>query len=94
MDEPLPLDTILRMVSLYWFTSTFPRCIYPYRSILASHTKPLPISREKPLGYSYFPQELAGLPEAWDSLFPNLKFRSSHSKVRGPVLRYDQVGSG
>ena len=27
------LDTILETVSLYWLTETFPRSVYPYRSV-------------------------------------------------------------
>lgn len=33
VDEPLPLETILDFVSLYWFTETYPRAIYFYREV-------------------------------------------------------------
>lgn len=32
-DADPPVDKILESVSLYWLTDTFPRCIYPYRSV-------------------------------------------------------------
>lgn len=35
-NEPLSLDTILSMVSFYWFTETLPRSIYPYRSLISA----------------------------------------------------------
>lgn len=33
VNDSLPLDTILEFVSLYWFTKSFPRAIYPYREV-------------------------------------------------------------
>ncbi|KAL3461682.1 Alpha/Beta hydrolase protein [Aspergillus heterothallicus] len=71
---PIPLDTILAMTTLYWFTSTFPRALYHaelVKSVLAG--KPHPISKEKPMGYSLFPHDLVPLPKAWASeIYPNL----------------------
>jgi microsomal epoxide hydrolase len=81
--EPLPLDTILAMVSLYWFTDTFPRSLY-HAQVLQAILKGelLPISKEKPLGYSMFPRDLALLPEAWArQLYPNLVFFKAHDIV-------------
>jgi len=37
-DEDPPLEQILESVTLYWLTDTFPRCIYPYRSVCGHHT--------------------------------------------------------
>jgi microsomal epoxide hydrolase len=34
--DPLPLETILESISLYWFTETFPRSIYFYREVYHS----------------------------------------------------------
>ncbi|KAL2816210.1 Alpha/Beta hydrolase protein [Aspergillus cavernicola] len=80
--EPLPLDTILSMVSLYWFTSTFPRGLYHaelVKNFLSG--KPHPISKEKPLGYSLFPYDLALLPHAWaKQIYPNLVLFRTHLK--------------
>ncbi|KAF3069709.1 putative epoxide hydrolase [Daldinia childiae] len=81
--EPLPLDTILYMVSFYWFTSTYPRSLYPYRALVGSDrlSAALPISKNKPLGYSAFPREQAILPKAWaEQVYPNLVFYKAHSK--------------
>jgi microsomal epoxide hydrolase len=36
VDDPLPLETILDFVSLYWFTETYPRAIYFYREVWGS----------------------------------------------------------
>ncbi|KAJ6104879.1 alpha/beta-hydrolase [Penicillium sp. IBT 16267x] len=81
--EPFTLDTVLSMVSFYWFTRTFPRSLYHatlVRNLLAGD--PHPISMEKPLGYSLFPYDLAVLPKAWaEGIYPNLAFFRSHSKV-------------
>ncbi|EAW25566.1 epoxide hydrolase family protein [Aspergillus fischeri NRRL 181] len=85
-DEQPPLDAILANVSLYWFTSSFPRSIYPYRNIASFNA--LDTSKEKPLGYSYFPGELMLLPKAWaDDAFRNMVQYSVHEKVRATNLR-------
>lgn len=64
--EPIPLDTILLNASLYWFTRCFPRSIWPYRGLLtiATGTPDLTVNPNKPLGYSYFPVEIAFLPKS------------------------------
>ncbi|KAL7923104.1 Alpha/Beta hydrolase protein [Trichoderma austrokoningii] len=88
---PLPLDTILAMVSLYWFTDTFPRSLY-HAQVLQTILKgePLPISKEKPLGYSMFPRDVALLPEAWArQLYPNMVFFKAHD-VGGHFARLEQ----
>ncbi|KAH8901943.1 alpha/beta-hydrolase [Coniochaeta sp. PMI_546] len=48
-DEPLPLAVVLRMVSLYWFTDSLPRSLYPYRAALLGPDG-VRMCREKPLG--------------------------------------------
>lgn len=80
--DDIPLDTILSMVSLYWFTSSLPRCIWPYRQVMSPEE--VPISKTKPLGYSAF-KDLAFLPKAWEKSYPNLKFRKDHDKVRASI---------
>ncbi|KAF5524013.1 putative epoxide hydrolase [Colletotrichum aenigma] len=82
---PLQLETILDLVSLYWFTSTFPRSVYPYRplavSISSGSQLPIPTSKETPLGYSLFPNEVSFMPKAWaEAVYPNLKFYRTHEK--------------
>ncbi|KAH8668695.1 Alpha/Beta hydrolase protein [Xylariales sp. PMI_506] len=74
--EPLPLDTILGLVSFYWFTNTFPRSLY-HAEVLQTifQGKPLPITKVKPLGYTLFPGDLCLLPHGWaKQLYPNLVF--------------------
>ncbi|KAL7928265.1 Alpha/Beta hydrolase protein [Trichoderma chlorosporum] len=92
--EPIPLDTILAMVSLYWFTDTFPRSLY-HAQILQNLLRgsSLPISKEKPLGYSLFPRDLALLPKAWaHHLYPNLVFFKAHD-IGGHFARLEQPQS-
>lgn len=76
--DDIPLDTILSMISLYWFTSSLPRCIWPYRQLMFNgHGE---ISKTKPLGYSVF-KDISITPKAWSKHFPNMKFRKEHDKV-------------
>lgn len=82
-DEDPALDTILGIASLYWFTSSLPRCIWPYKGLFSRGSDPWPISKTKPLGYSAF-QDLSMLPKAWNKAFPNMKFRRDHDKVSRP----------
>ncbi|KAF4997309.1 hypothetical protein FDECE_12126 [Fusarium decemcellulare] len=75
--KPLQLGTILGLVSLYWFTDTFPRCLYPYRALWDSKYPDLGATV---LGYSYFPAEITGLPAAWGKvLYPNM-IRYDHNE--------------
>lgn len=72
------------MVSFYWFTRTFPRSLY-HAELVRNRFKgnAHPISKQKPLGYSLFPHDLAVLPKAWaEELYPNLVFFNAHSAVR------------
>jgi hypothetical protein len=39
-DETPPLKQILDSITLYWFTESFPRCIYVYREVRVSHLSP------------------------------------------------------
>lgn len=79
-DKQLPLDELLGNASLYWFTSSFPQSIYPYRGIATFNA--LETSKEKPLGYSHFSGEVLMLPKAWASeAFPNLVQHTTHQKV-------------
>ncbi|KAF2259527.1 epoxide hydrolase-like protein [Lojkania enalia] len=73
-DDSPPLSTILTNVSLYWFTSSFPRSIYPYRQLLLGN-RPEPPYLSKPLGFSFFPLEL----------FPGVR---SEVEKRGNVVFY------
>lgn len=82
---PLNLDTILSIVSLWWFTQTFPRSLY-HAALIPKFAEgiPHPISKKKPFGYSQFPYDLSIIPKAWaEYLYPNLLFFKAHSKVSG-----------
>ncbi|KAK4169582.1 putative epoxide hydrolase [Cladorrhinum sp. PSN259] len=83
--EPLSLDTIISMVSLYWFTDTYVRSMWSYRvltSIVGGSPPTMPTSYTKPFGYSAFRTEIATFPRPWaEYLFPNnLVFFKSHDK--------------
>lgn len=68
------LDTILADITLYWLTGCFPTSIYTYREkIKMSYVN-------KPVGYSYFPYELAPIPQAWAAKTGDLVFFKSHDK--------------
>ncbi|KAE8154004.1 Alpha/Beta hydrolase protein [Aspergillus avenaceus] len=82
VDDPLPSETILELVSLYWLTETFPRAIYPYRE------EKFPVTPEpsnlkyiqKPLGFSYFPNELFPVPKSWVETTGHLVFWRAHQR--------------
>lgn len=58
-DTDPSLDTILTNVTLYWFTQSFPRSIYPYReSFGKAAPPPAPPYIEKPFGYSWYRYEI------------------------------------
>lgn len=76
------------MVSFYWFTDTFPRSLYHSQALRGFREgKPFATSKEKPLGYTLFPHDLAVLPHAWaKQIYPNLVFFKAHTVVSGAVL--------
>ncbi|KAL4727120.1 hypothetical protein ACLX1H_006021 [Fusarium chlamydosporum] len=81
-DQDPPIDEILTSASLYWLTDTFPTSIYPYRQRFApgqggAHNLP-EWKVTKPLGYSWFPFELAPIPKAWVEKTGNLVFHRRH----------------
>ncbi|KAJ1324762.1 microsomal epoxide hydrolase [Microdochium nivale] len=78
--HPLSLECILECVGLYWFTSTFPRSIYPYRGMVTGAGWK-DVSKDIPFGYSYFSRELGFIPKAWaEKSYPNLAFYRAHEK--------------
>ncbi|XHG09607.1 hypothetical protein AWENTII_012654 [Aspergillus wentii] len=82
VDEPLPDETILEFVSLYWLTETFPRSIYTYREYYQGQRYDM-TSRwyiNKPFGFSYFPMELLPVPKSWVDTTGNLVFWKQHEK--------------
>jgi pimeloyl-ACP methyl ester carboxylesterase len=74
-DTTPPLETILDDITLWWFTNTMPRSVYPYRGIF-SPTMPARI--EKPFGFSLFPYEICpGMKECAEA-HGNLVFYRQH----------------
>lgn len=84
-DQTPPLDDILDSITLYWFTQSYSRCIYTYRQFHGSSAGNYSIHAnekyycKKPLGYSYFPKEVAPIPKAWVATTGNLVFHKQHS---------------
>ncbi|KAH6716400.1 Alpha/Beta hydrolase protein [Leptodontidium sp. MPI-SDFR-AT-0119] len=80
VDEPLSLDKILDSVSFYWYTETFPRSIYPYRQFFGPSPESMPLKYyvEKPMGYSWFPKEIAPIPKIWVKTTGNLVWHKQH----------------
>ncbi|KAH7401259.1 epoxide hydrolase-like protein [Pyrenochaeta sp. MPI-SDFR-AT-0127] len=66
------LNTILTDVTLYWLTGCYPTSIYPYREVIELRYV------DKPVGYSYFPYELAPIPKSWAAKTGNLVSFNSH----------------
>lgn len=78
--EPVSLEMILGMVSLYWFTSSFPRSVWPYRHLL-NRSAPASVPKTKPFGYSCFPYELSTMNESGArALTENLVFFAEYDK--------------
>ncbi|KAA8651702.1 epoxide hydrolase family protein [Aspergillus tanneri] len=86
-DVSLPLDTILGSVTLYWFTSTFPRGLYPYRTIDPTLIRHHPPPFQKPLGFSSFLMDLIPTPKSWlDGLSNLVWFRQRNKGAHFPAL--------
>lgn len=80
-DKDPSLDTILEVVSLYWFTDTIPRCLWFYRQPFEGKQNRVndpELFIEKPFGYSLFPKELLPAPKAWVETTGNLSFFRRH----------------
>jgi microsomal epoxide hydrolase len=83
-DEDPSLQEILTSVSLYWLTDTFPTAIYPYRQLftpgnVGAHENP-DWKITKPMGFSWFPYELAPIPKSWVETTGNLVFHRAHDR--------------
>lgn len=80
-EQPPALETILDAVSLYWFTETFPRSIFPYRNNgsppSTMHGSPENFLKV-PMGYSYFPYDIAPSPISWVKTTGNLVWHRAH----------------
>ncbi|OCF60366.1 hypothetical protein L486_03049 [Kwoniella mangroviensis CBS 10435] len=99
-DETPSLDTILTFISLYWFTDTFPSCIFSYRYGFGSKRNVHTADKEyqhKPTGYSYFPKEISPIPVHWVKTAHNLVWSREHkagghfAALEGPEILLDDV---
>lgn len=82
-DTDPTVDEILDSVTLYWFTDSFLRSIYPYRQFFGAkptffHNDPEFTITGKPFGYSYFPEELAPMPRSWVEKTGDLTWYREH----------------
>jgi microsomal epoxide hydrolase len=85
-DVTPPLDEILDSVTLYWFTQTISRCLYPYRQLHGNRSTTINLQTDpkyyiqKPFGYSYFPMENSPIPVAWVKTTGNLVWSREHDR--------------
>ena len=82
--ETPSIDDMLASTTLYWFTESFPRAIYPYRQFFGAeptffHNDPAYYVK-KPLGYSWHPEELSPVPRAWVAETGNLVWYREHKQ--------------
>ncbi|WWC64244.1 uncharacterized protein I303_106853 [Kwoniella dejecticola CBS 10117] len=80
-DEDPSIETILSFISLYWFTDTFPSCIFTYRYGFGSKRDESSAEKEynpKPMGFSYFPKEITPVPVHWVKTAHNLVWSREH----------------
>jgi len=95
---PVSLKTIQTFTSFYWFTNSYGRAMWAYRSLSSVVGGPLPnfpLSLTKPFGYSSFFVEIAALPRAWaEHLFPNLVLYKAHDKASRPMPRDKHTRNG
>jgi microsomal epoxide hydrolase len=68
------LNTILADITLYWLTGCYPTSIYTYREVKET------LYVDKPVGYSWFPYEIAPVPRAWAEKMGKIVFFRAHEK--------------
>lgn len=81
-DEDPSLHVILEDVTLYWLTDTISTSLWPYRQLftpgnIGAHENPA-WHINKPLGFSWFPKEIAPVPRAWTATTGDLVFFRQH----------------
>ena len=80
-DQELPLSAILDSATLYWFTETISKSLYPYRNVLQSPYHDLPeFYIHKPFGFSFFPNETTPTPIAWVATTGDLMWSRTHEE--------------
>jgi microsomal epoxide hydrolase len=83
-DDDPDLHTILEDVTLYWLTNCASTCLWPYRQLftpgnIGAHENP-EWHIQKPLGFSWFPKEIAPVPKAWVEATGNLVWFRQHDR--------------
>jgi microsomal epoxide hydrolase len=83
-DDTPDLHTILEDVTLYWLTNCASTCLWPYRQLftpgnIGAHENP-EWHIHKPLGFSWFPKEIAPIPKTWVETTGNLVWHRQHDK--------------
>jgi len=86
-DRDPPLEDILRAVTMWWITGTFPTSIYAYREIFGREAgwwgellEGGHLFLEKPLGYSLFPKEIIPVPGSWAAKTGKMVFFRQHER--------------
>ncbi|WWC73311.1 uncharacterized protein I206_107278 [Kwoniella pini CBS 10737] len=99
-DESPSLEIILNFINLYWFTDTYPSCIFTYRYGFGSKRDENSAEKEfnnKPTGYSYFPKEITPVPPHWVKTAHNLVWTREHKSgghfaaLEGPETLWEDV---
>lgn len=83
-DKDPDLHTVLADVTLYWLTNCASTCLWPYRQlftpgIIGAHEDP-EWYIHKPLGFSWFPKEIAPVPKGWIETTGNLVWYKQHNR--------------
>ncbi|KAL7266697.1 hypothetical protein RUND412_010748, partial [Rhizina undulata] len=93
-DEDPPLDKILEMVTLWWFTQTFPKGIYSYRGLIFGVPTPEAFPLSVPFEFSNFAHEIAPAPESWCRVSGDLVIYGHHEKTFRGFGATRSVGGG
>lgn len=83
-DEDPDMQTVLADVTLYWLSNCASTCLWPYRQLftpgnIGAHENP-EWHIHKPLGFSWFPKEIAPVPKAWVETTGNLVWHRQHDR--------------
>ncbi|KAL7267882.1 hypothetical protein RUND412_009516 [Rhizina undulata] len=79
-DEDPTVDKILEIVTLWWFTQTFPKGIYSYRELFVPTDLFENVQMKAPFGFSNFRHEISPIPESWARTKGDMVFYRYHEK--------------
>ncbi|KAL8281159.1 hypothetical protein RQP46_006517 [Phenoliferia psychrophenolica] len=77
VDDPLDLDVVLELVTMWWIQETFPTSIYAYSELVSgvgAWNRDPALYLTKPFGFSSFAEEIASAPESWAAETGNLQY--------------------